>query len=622
MTRKSGGVSAARSALLDAAPAGSGGAPASFLARFQKDSQGVFLAARDDKPRMWLSAPLDVLAEVRDPDGRGWGLLLSWHDRDGRRHEEVFARQMFAGECGELRGRLADGGLSMNGSRTAREAFADYLNALSSPVRAQSVTRIGWHQLGTDGGSIFVLRPDKVFGATPERVVLQLPDREPSQFNESGTLAEWQGHVAGQCVGNSRLVFALCCAFAAPVLGMVLDEGGGFNLLGGSRIGKSTALRVAASVWGGAGRAGAGAYIVQWRATSNGLEAVAVRYCNVLLVIDEMSQVDAHQAGEIAYMLANGQGKSRGARAGSGRAVVRFPAAMFLSSGEVGLADKNAEAGRTTRAGQEVRLADVPADAGAGFGLFEELHGARDASAFVDDLHGTTARLYGTAGTAFLEALTALIARDAETAALIRERAQALRTAWLAALEDVGGQVLSVAFRFALVAIAGEMATELKLTGWPAGTAARGVERCFRAWLAQRGTLGAREDEQAVIQLRDFIHTHGSARFEVWQEPDEATQAPSLPAERFRTVSRAGWRRATLDEADGRLRWTYYLTPAAMKEATTGLSMRDALKVLAARGYITPDHEGRNSHSVEPPGLTRTRLYIVAPSLLTGVDDD
>ncbi len=40
--------------------------------------------------------------------------------------------------------------------------------------------------------------------------------------------------------------------------------------------------------------------------------------------------------------------------------------------------------------------------------------------------------------------------------------------------------------------------TEFKVTGWPAGTASAGVERCFRAWLAERGTMGAREDEQAV----------------------------------------------------------------------------------------------------------------------------
>ncbi|GHK84381.1 hypothetical protein ECZU34_16850 [Escherichia coli] len=34
-------------------------------------------------------------------------------------------------------------------------------------------------------------------------------------FAQSGTLAEWQEQVAALCAGNSRLVFAVCCALAA-----------------------------------------------------------------------------------------------------------------------------------------------------------------------------------------------------------------------------------------------------------------------------------------------------------------------------------------------------------------------------------------------------------------------
>jgi putative DNA primase/helicase len=56
-----------------------------------------------------------------------------------------------------------------------------------------------------------------------------------------------------------------------------------------------------------------------------------------------------------------------------------------------------AEAGRQTRAGQELRLAEIPA--GAGLGLFEALHGSEDGAAFARTLDQATRRAYGSAWT-------------------------------------------------------------------------------------------------------------------------------------------------------------------------------------------------------------------------------
>jgi putative DNA primase/helicase len=58
-----------------------------------------------------------------------------------------------------------------------------------------------------------------------------------------------------------------------------------------------------------------------------------------------MSQVTARDAGEAAYMMANGSGKSRASRDGTARKSAKFRV-LFLSSGEIGLADKVAEDGR------------------------------------------------------------------------------------------------------------------------------------------------------------------------------------------------------------------------------------------------------------------------------------
>ena len=44
-------------------------------------------------------------------------------------------------------------------------------------------------------------------------------------------------------------------------------------------------------------------------------------------------------AGEVAYMLANGAGKNRASKDGSARVAYKWRT-LFLSSGEIGLADK------------------------------------------------------------------------------------------------------------------------------------------------------------------------------------------------------------------------------------------------------------------------------------------
>lgn len=601
-----------------------GGVPPYLQLRFKMAADGLWRVGDDPDKRLWVSAPFEILAETRDSESGGWGLLLAWHDRDGRRHEEAFARVLFAGEGAELRARLADGGLSLGAGQAQRQALAEYFNIVSVTKRARSVARIGWHEIG--GRPIFVL-PGSTFGTIGERVVLQTESREPSLFNVAGTIADWRENIGELCVANSRLAFAASCAFAAPLLGVLGEDGGGFNLRGASRSGKSTALRVAASICGGTPSAGANGFIRQWRATGNGLEGVACAHSDSLLPLDEMGQVDGREAGEIAYMLSNGQAKARAARGGGSRPAQRWRT-LFVSTGEVGLADKLAEAGRAgPKAGMEVRLADIPADAGHGLGLFEELHGFTSGDDFARHLQNQTGRLYGAPLQGFLPLLAERWRADpGGFPAALSERVSAIVRDWLTDAPEAGGQVRSVARRFALVAVAGEIASEAMLTGWPAGEATGAARICFSAWLAERGTVGAREEAQALAQLRAFIAQHGGSRFADWLDAPPARAAdldpdPGLPPpERFRTVNRAGWRRWE-PGAGGVMAWRYYLTAEGLNEALAGLSPRESRRHLAERGFIVAPSgydaaRGNLSRSYTVPGQGKVRLYAIAPDIL------
>ncbi|MEO5347130.1 MAG: DUF927 domain-containing protein, partial [Magnetococcus sp. YQC-9] len=169
---------------------------------------------------------------------------------------------LLAGDGADLRGNLLSKGLGLSTSRKARDLLADYLQRARPDAVARCVERVGWH------GGAFVL-PDRTIGENYERVLLQTGDAEQSGFEQSGTLEDWQREVAARCAGNSRLVFAVSAAFAAPLLDLAGAESGGFHLVGQSSNGKTTSLAAAVSVWGGPGR------LQRWRATSNGLEGLA-----------------------------------------------------------------------------------------------------------------------------------------------------------------------------------------------------------------------------------------------------------------------------------------------------------------------------------------------------------
>jgi uncharacterized protein (DUF927 family) len=462
------------------------------------------------------------------------------------------------------------------------------------------------------------------FGDKGERVILSMPEADRAMFGTSGTSAEWREEVGRRCCGNTRLLFAASCGFAAPLLHLLGEDGGGFNLVGQSSLGKSTALNVAASVCGGAPGAGAHGYVRPWRATANGLESIAVLHSDGLLPLDEMGQADPREIGETAYMLANGSGKIRAGRSGQARVAVRFRT-LFLSSGEIGLARMNAEAGRSTKAGQEVRLVDIPADAGCGLGLFEELHDATTADAFTREIKAATSRCYGTALREYLKELMRMMrAESVLFTERLRGQIAAMVDAWLAVTPAAGGQVRRVAGRFALVGVAGDLATQAGLTAWPQHAASEAASVCFRAWVADRGTVGAREDAQAAIQLRDFVLGAASARFEDWHiAPVDAqvVDTSKPPVERFRTQNRVGWRQFG-PLASGRSGWRYFLTAPGMSEALKGLSIKDAVRTLAASGLIVsstrPSDVSKGVHAITQnvPGLGKVRLYQLADDIL------
>lgn len=616
-TTKRGGKAAIRAAVQGAQPAQ---AEAEWPPGFEMNSGGLWrTATREDAKPMLICGPFEVLAETRPETNDAWGLLLRWRDRDGNAHEWVMPRAMLAGEAAELRARLAAGGLFVSGGDGARKALVQALAGVKVATRGRTVPRIGWFH-GPAGGAAFVL-PGRACGVVPgERLILDM-DPPPSVFRERGTLDAWQCELAALCVGNSRLAFCVSMAFAGALLSLTGDEGGGVHIRGDSSKGKTTALHVAASVWGTP--SGPHAFVRQWRATGNGLEATAAAHNDCLLPLDEIGQAEPREIPEIAYMLANGQGKERMRDRGGLRRTATWRV-LFLSTGEESLADMTARAGKVVKAGQEVRFLDVPADAGAGLGLFECIHDAASADDFAKRLRTGAMQQHGSAGPALLDRLAAMVsAEPAWPGEVLGRRLRDFTAQHMPAGAD--GQVSRALRRFALAAVAGELATELGITGWPPGEAERAAVACFRAWLLARGGTGSREAQQIGEALRRFIGLHGAARFETLreQEDDDAAQAEP-PLADARTINRAGWKWQEVD-ASGARRWCYGFLPdvfAAELCRPLGMEAGEARRKLHALGLIRTEQRGAElrltvRHRI--PGHGRPALLVLLPGLL---DDD
>ena len=260
--------------------------------------------------------------------------------------------------------------------------------------------------------------PDRAIGGT-DLIVYQPTSEIRAAVRSKGSLEEWQERVAKPAAGNTRLVLAISAAFAAPLLGPLQLEGAGIHFRGASSIGKSTALSLTGSVWGGPRDSGdLSGYRQSWQATANAVESLAQAHCDLPLCLDELSLVRGEDAARMAYQLATGIGRARALT--SGLAAPRLEWRVFLvSTGEISLADKIAEARTAQRhmPGQAVRFIDLPADAGAGFGLFDhapELAGKLDGGTAKDRgdalsrcLIDAAQSCFGTAGPAFVEALIA-----------------------------------------------------------------------------------------------------------------------------------------------------------------------------------------------------------------------
>ena len=544
------------------------------------ERKGVLVLDRvddDGKPQYsWLCSTLRVMAVTRDDGSENWGRLLEVTDRDGVTHEWAMPSTMMAGSGLAYREVLMSYGLDLAPGAEAQKDLHCFIATAKPKDKARCVDKVGWHNER-------YIMPDISYGdVSGERIVFQNYGLPP-KYEVKGTLKEWQQHIGRYCAGNSRLILTVTAALAGPLLYLVSEESSGINLYGQSSGGKTTALHVGASVFG--------TKIRTWRTTDNAAENLALSANDNTLFLDELSQVDGRVAGEMVYMLGNGQRKQRMNSNTTSRPEVTWRV-IFLSSGEITLRDKLRESDKTYKAGQGVRLVDIPSDARKGYLVFENIHEFPDGDNFAQHLRYTceSGQYRGTAGRAFLEHIAANVDK-------VRLDVQARIKEWCAENVDAeaDGQVKRVARKFATLAAAGEIAIEIGILPWTKGEAEEGVAQCFDDWVRMRGgDEDPIEITEAIRQVLNLLETHGSSRFE-----------PIGGDSTTKVHNRLGFY-----DYNKETELEYYMFPDAFRDACKGANSKAVARALVDKGFMTGEVKGgKTSISKSIKGHGKQRFY-------------
>ena len=470
---------------------------------FEIDNRGVWwVNVRTDKDGdvieaepLLLSDPIDIIGTGQDNDG-AYYRIIKFKDKITRQQKTAALPQAEIAD-GKCWGRLGFYGLSIESNPTKRRKLADYLQKEGSQTAFTITDRAGWHE------DSYIMPSGETITATDKdpAIIYNGDTSQAKAYQPNGELTDWQQNIARYAVGNSRLCLALGASFAAPLLSLLNEESGGFHLMGDSSDGKTTAAKVALSVWGKPSGS-----LLSWSGTKIGFSNTAAARNDGLLVLDEIGQASPHVIGDTVYSVMNGINKVQGAKQGGNRALTRWKVMMF-STGEKTPDSILKHNKGDWNAGQAARLPSIRA--AAQYGIYDTLHGFEDGALLSEHIAQSAEKYHGVAGRLFIRQLL----DDLEQT---KQQATERIAAFIATIPELSGQARRVAKRFAIAAAALELAAPV--TGLPVGVGMAGVKQCFDEWLEANGT-GKHEDRRIIEQAEDFIAQYAlGTRFTEWSD--------------------------------------------------------------------------------------------------------
>lgn len=256
--------------------------------------------------------------------------------RDGEWHKAIYPRStIFTSRSITA---LADLGCTITSENAKMVVrFLEALEAENIDVitKADSASTFGWQT----GGRFLPGHGDDI-----------VLDIEPSlrgwaaAYHANGTFEGWKDTMRPHRE-RDKFRFILAASFAAPLLRILSQRIFFVYNWGGSKGGKTAALKAALSAWGDPER-----LMVNFNATQVALERMAGFYNDLPMGIDERQLAGQKQESleKIVYMIASGTGRARGSKGGGLQALNTWRT-VALATGEEPLSTETSQTGVSTR---------------------------------------------------------------------------------------------------------------------------------------------------------------------------------------------------------------------------------------------------------------------------------
>ncbi|TXI93838.1 MAG: DUF927 domain-containing protein [Neisseriales bacterium] len=349
-------------------------------------------------------------------------LLLEFTDSNSNKIDFMLER----GELADYRGlikRLLNAGYVMDLYYSRQ--LQTYLNEYQPESNIIATRQTGWIN------NNYVM-PDRIIG--DNNSIRYYGAIANDRFISNGTVQEWREQVAKNCEGYDILELSLYAGFSSLLMPYV-DFGFGLHIHGKSSGGKTTALRVASSIFGNPKT-----YISKWNSTHNGMEFYGYNSNHSLCALDEVNEA-AKTTLDSIYMLIDGRGKTRAISRVGGveQAKPKTWQTVALSTGEVSIEDLALQYSKNLKAGESVRMIDI-----------EVSYICKD-KAHSDLLIENTAKYHGTANIALIEYIQV---NKPDISTMYKNAYSRLINQY----KELHSQASRVAKYFALMCVAGDLA--------------------------------------------------------------------------------------------------------------------------------------------------------------------
>lgn len=295
---------------------------------------GIFtLDLKTLEPKLVCRTPILITKRLHSLETGEEKVEISFK-RDSKWHSAVYPRSIIFTARGITV--LADLGCTVTSEN------AKFVVRFLAALEADNIERIP----KVDSAGTYGWQPGNRFiPGHDEGIVLDMQTGKESAYTTCGDYPKWK-NLIDKHRENDKFRFIVAGAFTAPLLKIIKQRIFFVYNWGGSKGGKTAALKAALSVWGEPEK-----LMTNFNATLVGLERTAAFHCDLPLAIDERQLAGSGQQNsleKVIYMIASGQGKIRGSKNGGLQQLQQWRT-VAIATGEEPISNSSSQTGVSTR---------------------------------------------------------------------------------------------------------------------------------------------------------------------------------------------------------------------------------------------------------------------------------